>query len=46
MFVVASKTANLISCTEYILMKKKGHIVSPSQLTQAWYEKKDYTQGF
>ena len=40
MFVVASKTANLISCTEYILMKKKGHIVSPSQLTQAWYEKK------
>lgn len=46
MFEVASKTTILISCTEYILMKKKGHIVSPSQLTQIWHKKKITPKDF
>ncbi len=38
MFVITSKISILISCREYILMRRKGFIVSPSQLTKNWYE--------
>ena len=32
MFILISRFSTLISCREYILMKKKGYVVSPSQL--------------
>tara|TARA_B100001057_G_scaffold234880_1_gene235231 strand:- start:5229 stop:6254 length:1026 start_codon:yes stop_codon:yes gene_type:complete len=38
MFVVISKISILISCRKYILMGRKGYIVSPSQLDQTWKE--------
>ena len=36
MFVLSSKISVLISCRKYILMGKKGYIVSPSQLDHSW----------
>ncbi len=37
MFITVSKISHLISCREYILKGKKGHVVSPSQLTDKWF---------
>ena len=36
MFSVVSKISLLISCREYILRKKTGKIVAPSQITSQW----------
>ena len=36
MFNIASKISFFISCREYILKKKPGKIVSPSELTNNW----------
>ncbi len=36
MFSISSKITTLISCREYILMGKKGHLVTPSQITYSW----------
>ena len=36
MFSISSKITTLISCREYILMGKKGHLVTPSQITSQW----------
>ena len=38
MFIVITRFSILISCREYILMGKKGYIVSPSQLDSSWQE--------
>tara|TARA_A100001011_G_scaffold350648_1_gene390112 strand:+ start:2160 stop:3176 length:1017 start_codon:yes stop_codon:yes gene_type:complete len=38
MFIITSRISTLISCRDYILMKKKGFVVSPSQLNKHWYE--------
>ena len=38
MFIVITKFSILISCREYILMGKKGNIVSPSQLDTSWHQ--------
>ena len=38
MFIVITKFSILISCREYILMGKKGYIVSPSQLDTSWHQ--------
>ncbi len=37
MFTIVSYSSNLISCREYILNKKKGSLVYPSQLDQKWF---------
>jgi len=37
MFTIVTFKANLISCREHILRKKKGKIVSPSQLNEKWF---------
>ena len=37
MFMIVSKNSHLISCREYILKKKKGHVIAPSQLTNKWF---------
>ena len=39
MFTVIASVSNLISCREYILKKKKGKIVNPSQLDSVWLKK-------
>ena len=36
MFSVISKIAILISCREYILRKKRGEVVAPSQISRLW----------
>lgn len=36
MFTVTSMISHLISCRKYILRKKKGDLVSPSQLDENW----------
>ncbi len=38
MFILVTKFSNLISCREYILMGKKGHIILPSQLDSMWHQ--------
>ena len=42
MFSTLSKISSLISCREYILKKKAGDIVAPSQITSEWL--KNYKQ--
>ena len=37
MFSFTSSVSSLISCREYILRKRKGNIVSPSQLDEDWF---------
>ena len=37
MFSIVSKTSRLIGCGESVLKGKKGHVVSPSQLTEKWF---------
>ncbi len=37
MFIVVTKFSILISCRNYILMGKKGYVISPSQLDSSWY---------
>ncbi len=37
MFSFTSKVSNLISCREYILRKRKGNIILPSQLDEDWF---------
>ena len=39
MFSLVSKISPLISCREYILRKKIGKIVAPSQINSEWLEK-------
>ncbi len=38
MFILIAKFSNLISCREHILMGKKGHVISPSQLDSTWHQ--------
>ena len=38
MFIIITRFSILISCREYILMGKKGYIISPSQLDSSWYQ--------
>ena len=38
MFTIITRFSILISCREYILMGKKGHIISPSQLDSSWHQ--------
>ena len=38
MFILIARFSNLISCREYILMGKKGYVVSPSQLDSTWLQ--------
>ena len=38
MFTIITKFSILISCREYILMGKKGFIISPSQLDTSWHK--------
>jgi len=40
MFTITSMISYLISCRKYILKKKKGDLVSPSQLDESWSENK------
>ena len=37
MFTITSMISHLISCRKYILKNKKGHLVSPSQLDESWF---------
>ena len=37
MFFIVSKTSRFIGCGEKVLKGKKGHVVSPSQLTEKWF---------
>ncbi len=37
MFFIISKISHLIGCGEKVLRGKKGHVVSPSQLTEKWF---------
>jgi len=37
MFFIVSKISRLIGCGEKVLRGKKGHVVSPSQLTEKWF---------
>ena len=39
MFTFTSFFSNFISCRNYILRKKKGKIISPSQLDSVWFRK-------
>ncbi len=39
MFTFTSFISNFISCRNYILRKKKGKIISPSQLDSVWFRK-------
>ena len=39
MFTFTSLIANFIRCRNYILRKKKGKVISPSQLDSAWFRK-------
>ena len=39
MFSFTSLISNLISCRKYILRKKKGQVVYPSQLDSLWFKK-------
>ena len=36
MFLIVAKISHLISCREYILRRRKGDVVEPSQLTKKW----------
>jgi glycosyltransferase involved in cell wall biosynthesis len=38
MFYLVSKISFLISCRKYILKRKKGEVVEPSQLTEKWFQ--------
>ena len=38
MFILITRFSILISCREYILMGKKGYVVSPSQLDSTWHQ--------
>ena len=38
MFSITAKTSKLISCRKHILKKNEGKIVSPSHLTEKWFE--------
>ncbi len=38
MFSIITKFSILISCRDYILMGKKGYVVSPSQLDKSWHQ--------
>ena len=38
MFSISTKISTLISCQKYILRKKKGFLVEPSQLNDKWFE--------
>ncbi len=38
MFSIITKFSILISCRDYILMGKKGYLVSPSQLDKSWHQ--------
>ena len=38
MFILITRFSILISCREYILMGKKGYVVSPSQLDLLWHQ--------
>ena len=37
MFFIVSKISRFIGCGEKVLKGKKGHVVSPSQLTEKWF---------
>ena len=39
MFTFTSLISNFISCRNYILRKKKGKVISPSQLDSVWFRK-------
>ncbi len=39
MFTLTSLISNFISCRNYILRKKKGKVISPSQLDSVWFRK-------
>lgn len=45
MFIITSRISTLISCRDYILMKKKGFVVSPSQLNKNWYENQKFKKS-
>ena len=45
MFIITSRIPTLISCRDYILMKKKGFVVSPSQLNKNWYENQKFKKS-
>lgn len=38
MFTILTRFSILISCRNYILMGKKGHVISPSQLDSSWHQ--------
>ena len=38
MFTVITRFSILISCRDYILMGKKGYVISPSQLDSSWHQ--------
>jgi len=37
MFFIVSKISRFIGCSEKVLRGKKGHVLSPSQLTEKWF---------
>ncbi len=38
MFILITRFSILVSCRDYILMGKKGYIISPSQLDSSWHQ--------
>ena len=38
MFTIITRFSILISCRDYILMGKKGYVISPSQLDSSWHQ--------
>ncbi len=38
MFILITRFSILVSCRDYILMGKKGYIISPSQLDPSWHQ--------
>ena len=37
MYIIIAKISHLVSCREHILRRKKGKLVSPSQLSSPWF---------